>query len=82
VSSGIWLGCPQVGRCVRGLGGDIDPMALAARHGCGAGLARQAGTPERLACDAAEVLGTRHPARRPVLQVDQAADNDDQAADP
>ena len=82
MSSGIWLGWPQVGRCGPGLGGDLDPMALAARHGCGAGLARQAGTPERLARDAAAVLGTRHPARRPILQVDHAADNDDQAADP
>ena len=54
----------------------------AARHAREAGLPGQTGTLERLARDAAEVLGTLQPARRPTLPVDQAAGGDDQAADP
>jgi hypothetical protein len=51
----------------------------AARHAREAGLHRQAGTLERLARDAAEVLGKLQPAR-PSVPVDQAAVDHDQAA--
>ena len=60
----------------------LTHLDQAARHAREAGLARQAGTLERLARDAAEVLGKLQPARRPIVSVDQAAGSDDQAADP
>jgi len=59
----------------------LTHLDQAARHAREAGLPGQAGTLERLARDAAEVLGKLQPARRPILPVDQAA-GDDQAADP
>jgi hypothetical protein len=60
----------------------LTHLDQAARHAREAGLPGQAGTLERLARDAAEVLGKLQPARRPTLPVDQAAGGDDQAADP
>ena len=59
----------------------LTHLDQAARHAREAGLPGQADTLERLAHDAAEVLGKLQPARRPTLSVDQAA-GDDQAADP
>jgi hypothetical protein len=53
----------------------------AARHAREAGLGRQAGTLERLAREAAEVLSKLQSIRQPTLPVDQAA-GDDRAAAP
>jgi hypothetical protein len=55
-------------------------LGEAARHARDAGLHRQAGTLERLARDAADVLGKLQPTRQPTLPVDQAAGDDGQAA--
>jgi hypothetical protein len=60
----------------------LTHLDQAARHAREAGLPGQAGTLERLARDAAEVLGKLQPARRPNMSVDPAAGGDDQAADP
>ena len=56
----------------------LTHLDQAARHAREAGLGGLAGTLERLARDAAEVLGKLQPA----LPVDQAAGGADQAADP
>jgi hypothetical protein len=58
----------------------LTHLDQAARHAREADLPGQAGRLERLARDAAEVLGTLQPAGRPTLPVDQAAGGDDQAA--
>ena len=55
----------------------LDEAARQARE---AGLDRQAGALERLARDAAEVLGKLQPTRQPSPPVDQAAGGHDQAA--
>lgn len=60
----------------------LTHLDQAARHAREAGLPGQAGTLERLAREAAEVLGKLQPARPPIVSVDQAAGGDDQAADP
>jgi hypothetical protein len=52
----------------------------AARHAREAGLARQAGTLERLARDAAEALAQLQAAPQPTVPVDQRSGNDEQAA--
>jgi hypothetical protein len=55
-------------------------LDAAARHAHEAGMHRQAGMLERLARDAAEVLGKLQPSGQHTLPVDQAAGDHDEAA--